>query len=57
MHATRRLIAAAAVVPLLVLSAATGDCGHYVAEEQPARFTEILEDFLGGKPIAGVPQG
>ena len=23
------------------------DCGHYVAEEQPARFTEILEDFLG----------
>jgi pimeloyl-ACP methyl ester carboxylesterase len=24
------------------------DCGHYVAEEQPERFTEILEDFLGG---------
>jgi pimeloyl-ACP methyl ester carboxylesterase len=24
------------------------DCGHYVAEEQPARFTEILQDFLGG---------
>ncbi|MET8995760.1 alpha/beta hydrolase [Amycolatopsis sp. NPDC004169] len=23
------------------------DCGHYVAEEQPARFTEVLEDFLG----------
>ncbi|MFD0525885.1 alpha/beta fold hydrolase [Paractinoplanes durhamensis] len=22
------------------------DCGHYPAEEQPARFTEILEDFL-----------
>jgi pimeloyl-ACP methyl ester carboxylesterase len=33
------------------------DCGHYVAEEQPARFTEILEDFLGGKPVAGVPHG
>jgi pimeloyl-ACP methyl ester carboxylesterase len=33
------------------------DCGHYVAEEQPARFTEILEDFLGGKPVAGVPRG
>lgn len=26
------------------------DCGHYVAEEQPARFTEILRDFLGGTP-------
>ncbi len=24
------------------------DCGHYVAEEQPERFIEILEDFLGG---------
>ena len=33
------------------------DCGHYVAEEQPARFTEILQDFLGGKPVAGVPHG
>jgi len=22
-------------------------CGHYMAEEQPARFTEVLEDFLG----------
>jgi pimeloyl-ACP methyl ester carboxylesterase len=33
------------------------DCGHYVAEEQPARFTEILEEFLGGKPVAGVPHG
>ena len=22
------------------------DCGHYAAEEQPARFIEILEDFL-----------
>ncbi|MEK8107232.1 alpha/beta hydrolase [Micromonospora sp. M12] len=31
------------------------DCGHYVAEEQPARFTEILEDFLGG--IHGVTPG
>ena len=33
------------------------DCGHYAAEEQPARFTEILEDFLDGKPVAGVPHG
>ncbi len=33
------------------------DCGHYVAEERPARFTEILEDFLGGKPIAGGRHG
>jgi pimeloyl-ACP methyl ester carboxylesterase len=24
-------------------------CGHYLAEEQPERFTEILEDFLGGE--------
>ncbi|WP_203840299.1 alpha/beta fold hydrolase [Winogradskya humida] len=24
------------------------DCGHYVAEEQPAQFTRILEDFLDG---------
>jgi pimeloyl-ACP methyl ester carboxylesterase len=32
-------------------------CGHYVAEEQPAQFTEILEDFLGGTPVAGVPHG
>ncbi|MEV1319604.1 alpha/beta hydrolase [Micromonospora arborensis] len=31
------------------------DCGHYVAEEQPERFTRILADFLGGKPVAGVP--
>ncbi len=23
-------------------------CGHYMAEEQPARFTEVLEDFLRG---------
>jgi pimeloyl-ACP methyl ester carboxylesterase len=22
------------------------DCGHYVAEEQPAQFTKILQDFL-----------
>ena len=28
------------------------DCGHYPAEEQPARFAEILHDFLGGKPVA-----
>jgi pimeloyl-ACP methyl ester carboxylesterase len=33
------------------------DCGHYVAEEQPARFIEILEEFLGRKPIAAVPHG
>ncbi|MDT7726901.1 MAG: hypothetical protein QOI21_3477 [Actinomycetota bacterium] len=33
------------------------DCGHYVAEEQSAQFTEILEYFLGGKPVAGVPHG
>ena len=33
------------------------DCGHYVAEEQPARFTEILTDFLGANPAAGVPHG
>jgi pimeloyl-ACP methyl ester carboxylesterase len=33
------------------------DCGHYVAEEQPARFTEILEDFLGGEPVADMPHG
>ncbi|MCX5401232.1 alpha/beta fold hydrolase [Streptomyces sp. NBC_00102] len=32
-------------------------CGHYPAEEQPERFTEILEDFLGGEPVAGVPRG
>ena len=31
------------------------DCGHYAAEEQPARFTEALEDFLGGEPAAGAP--
>ncbi|MGW5333882.1 alpha/beta fold hydrolase [Streptomyces bauhiniae] len=23
------------------------DCGHYPAEEQPARLAEVLEDFLG----------
>jgi pimeloyl-ACP methyl ester carboxylesterase len=32
------------------------DCGHYVAEEQPARFTEILQDFLGGKPVSDRPK-
>lgn len=25
-------------------------CGHYPAEEQPARFIEVLRDFLGGRP-------
>ena len=30
-------------------------CGHYPAEEQPASFTEILEDFLDRDPPAGVP--
>ena len=24
------------------------DCGHYPAEEQPARFAEVLGDFLRG---------
>jgi pimeloyl-ACP methyl ester carboxylesterase len=24
------------------------DCGHYAAEEQPARFVEVLEEFLAG---------
>lgn len=27
------------------------DSGHYVAEEQPARFVEVLEAFLGGAPV------
>jgi pimeloyl-ACP methyl ester carboxylesterase len=31
------------------------DCGHYPAEEQPARLVEILEDFLVVKPVAGTP--
>lgn len=31
------------------------DCGHYPAEEQPARFTEILADFLDGTPAAVLP--
>jgi len=31
-----------------VTEAVLDDCGHYVAEERPARFTEILEDFFGG---------
>ncbi|GAA3454857.1 alpha/beta fold hydrolase [Dactylosporangium matsuzakiense] len=26
------------------------DCGHYPAEEQPARFTQVLERFLAGEP-------
>ncbi|GAB2601006.1 hydrolase [Paractinoplanes abujensis] len=29
------------------------DCGHYPAEEQPARFTEALEAFLHGTSAAG----
>lgn len=29
-----------------VTEAIIDECGHYVAEEQPARFTEILEGFL-----------
>ncbi len=33
------------------------DCGHYAAEEQPARFTEALEDFLATKPAAVVLNG
>jgi pimeloyl-ACP methyl ester carboxylesterase len=33
------------------------NCGHYAAEEQPARFAEILQDFLDGTPVAGVPHG
>jgi pimeloyl-ACP methyl ester carboxylesterase len=27
-------------------------CGHYPAEEQPARFTGVLRDFLAGGPAA-----
>ncbi|MCS7476822.1 alpha/beta fold hydrolase [Umezawaea endophytica] len=30
-----------------VTEAILDDCGHYAAEEQPERFTEVLEDFLG----------
>ncbi|MGW5650538.1 alpha/beta fold hydrolase [Streptomyces humi] len=26
------------------------NCGHYPAEEQPARFAEILEGFLVANP-------
>jgi pimeloyl-ACP methyl ester carboxylesterase len=40
-----------------VTAVVVDDCGHYVAEEQPARFTEILQDFLSAKPVAGVPHG
>ena len=52
--------AAAATMRLVaddVTEVVIDDCGHYVAEEQPARFTEILQDFLGGKPAAGVAHG
>jgi pimeloyl-ACP methyl ester carboxylesterase len=42
--------AAAAQTMRLAADDVTGvvldDCGHYPAEEQPARFTQILEDFL-----------
>ncbi|BCY09031.1 hydrolase [Actinoplanes sp. L3-i22] len=31
------------------------DCGHYPAEEQPARFVEVLAAFLRGEATAGVP--
>jgi pimeloyl-ACP methyl ester carboxylesterase len=44
--------AAAATMRLVaddVTEVIVDDCGHYVAEEQPARFTEILGDFLGGE--------
>ncbi len=33
-----------------VTEAVLDDCGHYVAEEQPARFTEILANFLAREP-------
>ncbi|MCD5354091.1 alpha/beta hydrolase [Kineosporia mesophila] len=33
------------------------DCGHYVAEEQPVRFVEILEGFLGSESTAEVLPG
>jgi pimeloyl-ACP methyl ester carboxylesterase len=39
-----------------VTGAVLDDCGHYPAEEQPARFTEILKDFLRGEAVAGVPR-
>ncbi|MFI5841629.1 alpha/beta fold hydrolase [Catenuloplanes sp. NPDC051500] len=32
-----------------VTEAIIDDCGHYAAEEQPARFTEILENFLAAR--------
>jgi pimeloyl-ACP methyl ester carboxylesterase len=50
--------AAAATMRLVaddVTEVVVDDCGHYVAEEQPALFTKILGDFLGGKPTAGTP--
>jgi pimeloyl-ACP methyl ester carboxylesterase len=33
------------------------DCGHYVAEEQPARFAEILGDFLGSAGLSSRSPG
>ncbi len=32
------------------------DCGHYPAEEQPAQFAGVLQNFLRGQPIAGPPR-
>lgn len=53
--------AAAAETMRLAADDVTGvvvdDCGHYVAEEQPARFTEILEDFLADRPTTGGSHG
>ncbi|MGX4655734.1 alpha/beta fold hydrolase [Micromonospora sp. SCSIO 07396] len=40
-----------------VTEAVIDDCGHYAAEEQPARFTEILTGFLGGGPTSAVSHG
>ena len=44
--------AAAATMRLVaddVTEVIIGDCGHYVAEEQPVQFTEILKNFLDGR--------
>jgi len=30
-------------------------CGHYMAEEQPARVAQILADFLAGRPVRSMP--
>ncbi|MBO4164344.1 alpha/beta fold hydrolase [Micromonospora antibiotica] len=40
-----------------VTEAIIDDCGHYAAEEQPARFTEALEGFLGGGPASAASHG